>query len=599
MRRLQGTTSGLLRLVAVLLPVGLLIAAVIGPIAGHFSARILAPYGGADAVMQAGILEWTGRHSTDPQRWLDVPIFFPARRALTFMDSLLGQAWLVMPVRWLTAGSPALLYNLALIGSLGLAAAAFAWLWRTTGGGWLSTGFGALALIGSPYTTSQLGHLNQLPPAPALASLAALLLGLQRLLAGRARAGWLWWLWGSLLVVQAAWGWYGLVYALMAGTLVLGWGAWSCLRAGLLAQLLRHLAGPALLAAGGILWLAWPYLQTARQYEDFQRSQQEVRAFSADLVHLGNRGAYRAGWADWRGHGPSEGLRVASHPRQVLHPGWVALGAALLGLGGRRRLGGRQRHAGLVLLAIGALGLLLAFGDSMQQPGGEGRWLLPLGWLQEWLNPLRALRAAWRFSFLTVLAVSWWAAAGVEVIPRLVGSTWGRGLLSAGLLLLLWIESLPARLPVVDLAAPATGAGAWSGLPTGAVLTLPAPPDEAGEDRLEALWWHRMLMHGHPVTGGVSGWVPPQTRGLRRQLVACQQGLSKPGDLLAQLAAEGVRYVELAATADSVTVGYWQNVLAGLGYRGRPAGDGYRLFVPATSGDVRLGAAPADQPRPH
>ena len=99
-------------------------AACLGPVWKDWSGSVVAPFGGIDAMLQLGILEWTARHWTQPSLWIDLPIFHPVPGALGFMDSLLGQAWLV------AAGAPAVLnptlaglYNWAFLGSLLLAIA--------------------------------------------------------------------------------------------------------------------------------------------------------------------------------------------------------------------------------------------------------------------------------------------------------------------------------------------------------------------------------------------------------------------------------------------------------------------------------------------
>ena len=45
--------------------------------------------------MQSALLTWSAHQFWQPARWVDLPIFHPARGALTYMDSLLGQALLV------------------------------------------------------------------------------------------------------------------------------------------------------------------------------------------------------------------------------------------------------------------------------------------------------------------------------------------------------------------------------------------------------------------------------------------------------------------------------------------------------------------------
>ncbi len=49
----------------------------LGPVWGNWSRSVVAPFGGIDAMLQLGILEWTARHWTVPGVWFSPPIFFP------------------------------------------------------------------------------------------------------------------------------------------------------------------------------------------------------------------------------------------------------------------------------------------------------------------------------------------------------------------------------------------------------------------------------------------------------------------------------------------------------------------------------------------
>lgn len=566
--------------------VALLVLVVLGPIWGQWRTAVLGPFGGVDAVLQAGILEWSGRHWWQPTTWTQLPIFFPAPHALAFMDSLLGQALLVWPLRVLPGMTPAALYNLAFLLSLLLAASGFAALWRACGGAWTGAAFGALVLLGSPYTTSQLGHLNQLPPGPLLWGLAALVLARRRTAVSGGRAdstlkpaARMWWCWAGLLIVQAAWGWYGFAQFAGASLLLLLEGLWRGRREGWARPLVRSCVSPLLLAMGVVLVLAVPYWQASRAFSGFERSAEEVRVFSADLKHFLNHGAYRPTVRDYLGRGERGLTRYAGKDRQVLHPGWVALGMGLAGFWFRRRLPRQQRRDGVLLLMAGAVGLLMAFGDSVGVPGGSGRMPLPLGTLQDLLPPLRAFRAVTRFAFIGFVAVAWWAAVTYELWCRQSGWRVARPLAALGLAALLWLESAPAGIPGQPLPSLAVAFADSTVMPSCAVLTLPAPPDEAGEDLMEAGWLFRSLAHGQAVTGGVSGWVPPFTRRLRSELARHETTGAPPDSLLNELRTLGIETVELA-TDEQGRWKFWAGQLRRLGYRQHRSVPGYTLFLP-------------------
>jgi len=567
-----------------LVPTGLLLLAIMAPVLGGPAQRVSGPHGGVDALMQAGILEWTGRHFWQPAVWIGLPIFYPVTGALTYMDSLLGQALAVLPLRLFPATTPGLIYNTAFLVSLMLAVAAMLSLWRASGGKVAFAGWGGLALLGSPYTTSQLGHLNQLPPAPALFALAALLVATERTRRQKPGAGLFMWLWAAAMVWQGAWGWYGTAHAAFASLTVLVIEGWRGRRIGLTRRLLLRLVGPILLAGMGIWALATPYIATGKKYSDFERSDGEIRYYSADLKHFLNPGAYRLE-GKLRQKPPVTGTEATmGTSRTVLHPGWLALILAVVGWFGRRKLTPHQQTTGRIMIAVGLVGLVLAFGDSVGLPGSGRRLPLPLGILQDVIQPLRALRTVWRFSFLFTLAVAWWSAAGGQVLWHWRGRR-GAGL-AVGLLGLLLVESWPVAVPTVDI--PVWGrqgsADPLAGLPAGAVLTLPAPPDEYAEDLTEATWLHRSLSHRHPVTGGVSGWVPPATRELRSRLAACAAGSLEFDTVWAELQAGGVRYIEIAESADADRGGTWRRVLAQHGLVVRPSVPGFIYHGPEFRG---------------
>ena len=208
-------------------------------------------------------------------------------------------------------------------------------------------------------------------------------------------------------------------------------------------------------------------------------------------------------------------------------------------------------------MAAGLAGMVLAFGDSVGLPGTERRLTLPMGWLQQNLAPARAYRAVWRFSFLFTLAVAWWGAAGWMWLVGLSG--WRARILPAAVLILVLLESVPVSVPTVAL-RDQTHAGPHS-ISSEAVLTLPAPLDVYHEDLREARWFWRALATGRPVTGGVSGWVPPWTRDLRLRLAACEQGSENPDGLFADLAATGVTRIELFAADNDTRLVFWRKLL--------------------------------------
>ncbi len=532
------------------------------PVWGNWSGAVLGPFGGIDPLLQLGILQWSAGHWLQPGVWLDLPIFYPLHGMLGCMDSLLGQAWLIWPAHLLFHPTAAAQYNLAFLGSLLLSAGGMATLWRVTSGSWRMSGVAALALVGAPYTTAQLGHLNQLPPPFVLFTLAAVSVALRRLDQGHP-AGRSWWLVGGCFVLQAAWGWYGFAYALV-GTVVLKlvWlGAqWRQDRSPwrLLLSTVRAVWLPALLTAVLVYALAQPQLQLRRQYPGFTRSETEVRSGSADIQHLVNRGAYRGRISDWLGQGIQGQARYHNWARQTLHPGWLALLLALYGWRRRKDLSAPALADGRSLLVVGLVGLVLAFGDSVGVPGSSLRLPLPLELLRTVAPPFRAFRGAWRFSWLMTVAVAWWAAAGTGMLADRVGL--GRRIAPLAVVLMGWL-ALPMGLPAV--AVPVMGRFLSSSPKLlGPVLTLPAPANEYAEDQTEALWIARAQELGQPVTGGATGWVPPEIIKFRTHLLDCEKGRAEVSVFLAEMRGAGITGAEIALRpGDEARIRFWRHAL--------------------------------------
>lgn len=561
------------RAVAVLTWLGCaaVIAAYLRPVWSDWTAQVPGPYGGVDALLQMGLLEWSARHPLAGFDWLNLPIHHPTLWLTGAMDSLLGQAWLVWPFRHLPGWTWAAQYNLALLLSLVLAAAAAAWTSLAAGGARWAAGVTALALVGSPYVLSQIGHLNQVAPAPALLALGSLLWALRRWSLGEGTAA-AWWLFGLGLALQAVWGWYGLAFALAGGAVIAVVWTWRHLSDRSLQIGTRRsfppAALPALLLAAAAIWFAvQPQLRLRAEHPTFTRADSELEYFSADAEHLIARGAYRAGPDDWRGRGVVGEARYAGRDRPVLHPGWTALILGVFGFVGRRRMDRLRRRTGLTLLIAGGVGLVLAFGESVGLPFTDARLPLPMAWLRDLMPASQAFRAVWRFSFLWVLAVAWWAGAGAEVLLGTTAASqpWWRVSAALALIVALAFTSLPAALSAVAVPFRISTSASTPG-PGLPVLSLPSVPDPLTADPVEALWLARALETGRPVTGGATGWEPPTAEALRARLTACENGAANGGDLLRELRREGYELVEVAARpGDDARMAYWNRVLRQMG----------------------------------
>ncbi len=102
----------------------------------------------------------------------------------------------------------------------------------------------------------------------------------------------------------------------------------------------------------------------------------------------------------------------------------------------------------------------------------------------------------------------------------------------------------------------------------GPVLTLPAPENEYAEDVAEARWLLRSVVIGQRVTGGATGWVPPEIVALRERLKACEEGQEDPVQLLREMKTGGVVSVELTLRPEDETrLDFWRQALKKMGAR--------------------------------
>lgn len=225
-----------------------------------------------DPILTTTILHWVATHVPYTDAWYQFPIFYPSRDALTFSEHLLGVGVLAAPIEWIT-GSPIVAYNLTLVASFALSAAAmlaFAWrLTRSVPASFLA----GLAYGFAPYRISQLPHIQM----EVLWYAPLALLGLHAYLeTGRKR-----WLavYGVCWMLQGAANGYALVYL---SVLVGLWGLWFVVAA----RRWRDMALIAGTTVAAVLPLAPILLRyiRAHQYYGMIRGVDEIKAFSADIA---------------------------------------------------------------------------------------------------------------------------------------------------------------------------------------------------------------------------------------------------------------------------------------------------------------------------
>jgi len=274
----------------------------------------------------------------------------------------LAQSWLALPFSFLWPENPVLIHNTTWVLSLLLAALGMAFLWRSGGGSLWASGTAALALVAAPYTATHLGWLPLLPPPFVLFAFGALVAALRRQRAGLA-TGIFWWLLALFLVLQAAWGTFGFLCAVLGVAVVKS--AWFLHRisrredgARMAREVARRSALPFLATCVGVglLWrqpgMAFPETVPV--------------PMGISLPGLAALGLFAVGW--WRrGYLPFQRRRFG---RSFLVLGALGMGLALVG---------DDRFSWLLTVAVcwwAAVGMEQLVSKYQKAPA---RWIAPLG----------------------------------------------------------------------------------------------------------------------------------------------------------------------------------------------------------------------------
>jgi hypothetical protein len=475
--------------------------------------------GEADSLLTSWIVTWVAHAlRTHPLGLFDANALHPLHGVLAFSEHLIAGGALVLPLD-VVASNPVRNNNALLLATFVIGGAGTAWLVRELGGSVAAAlAAGVLAFFG-PLRLSQIGHvhalsLHWLPVAMALLH-RTWRTGARRSACGLALAS----------ALQALSSVYLAYYSALALALlvVLLWWLGGRPAPGALRRIL--LAG--LAAALVLVPVMLPY---ARAREVFQLGRDPFEAFMFAARGTTYLGAF---------------LDPIVHLRQrFVDDGWpaavvgvfLALLAGLgLAAGASRERGGRRAAAVYALLAVAMA--LVSLGPSMQlrpsvEPGIPGPHAL-LAWL---LPGFDALRVPVRAAGVTVLALAVLAGFGTDAILAYAGPP-RRGLVLAGLCLVLVFESWHPRLAVTD-AAPLVGRGRswarWMAAQAGddAVVELPfgVPDRDAASMVRRASDWR-------PLVNGYTGFLPAGYF-LRRTLAAFPD--RRAVDLLAGL---GVRWV--------------------------------------------------------
>ncbi|HET7694857.1 MAG TPA: hypothetical protein VFK57_04055 [Vicinamibacterales bacterium] len=350
----------------------------------------------ADAELNAWIMAWVAHQlPRDPANLFEANIFYPAHDALAFSEPLIAPALMGAPLAW-TGASPVLVHNLILI--LGFALTAFAAC--VTVEAWTGS-MAAGLLAGSAFafnthTLTRLAHIQGIH----IYGLPLALLAMDRAIAGgsyRAALGL-----AAAMTLMAYTSGYLVVFACVALGVALSVRAAEWLPRA--RAVLPALAAGAVVTAIAVLPIYLPYRRAARE-QHMVRSLDLIHEYSATpLGYLASAG--RIHFSTWS-------QRFFQNDVDSFFPGVTLVVLAIIGViaaftrppSPRRGLGAALRARILMLMAIGAAGVVLSLGTAT-----------PLyGWLFHVFPPMQGLRAAARFGNLFLLAMAMLGGIGLAL----------------------------------------------------------------------------------------------------------------------------------------------------------------------------------------
>ncbi len=430
----------------------------------------------SDAQLNEWIVSWIAHTlPTHPTRLFDGNIFAPEPRTLTYSEPLVIPALVGAPARWL-GGSPVLAFNLSLLAGLTLT-----------------------ALAGGVVATRWTGSIAGGSLAGALAAFNVhLLTRLPHLQAAHAWGLPLAWYFADRLADRPTArdaGCLAVVVALTAAT-SLYWLVFVSLLVAIVGLASARVRSVAAIAAGSVLGVLlalpvlFPYLRFAA--EGAFRPLEMVAQFSATPAgYLVSSSRLHAAW--------SAPLRTTDV--NVFFPGVGALILASLGVAAAIRRGGRHRRRAITLVLLAAVGIWLSFGPTSAL----------YDWLYGWFQPLRGLRAAARFGYLFLLAISLAAAYGWAWLERHIRSRRLASLLAACALLLVTAEAWQGPVRTTRFTGVPRIYTLLADLPSPVLLAevpfyLPAEAYQNGEYVLNS------TAHWRPLMNGYSGYTPMSYR---------------------------------------------------------------------------------------
>lgn len=446
-----------------------------------------------DALHQSWILGWNAQILLDnPVALYEAPIFYPYPHTLAYMDSMVPQSLLALPIV-LATGNPAFAYNLQVIFTFVLSGLAMYWLVRDWGGNLWGALIAGIFFAFGHYRLAHFGHLNLL----SIQWLPLMLIYLERALSRG--GGHNWFMYALFFVLSALSSfYYAFFVALVAGihtSISLVWQRGRFSRA-----TLQGLLASSALAFLIILPFGIPYIEVARDYAR-TRSLSEVISYSAIptsyLVSATNTPALA--WI--RRYFP------AQQGETLLSPGWIALALAFYGFYHHK-----HSRRSLTLVGIGLAGFVLSLGPQVVL--GQMNVPLPYQLLYQFVPGVGgSMRAVSRWGVLVLFAVAALGGLGFSELVRRIAATRalaiGITLLAVAVLFLEYnqapLQSLQGRI----FSEPVPQGYKWlASQVTDAAVELPmgAPSDRYPPD---TFYQYYTLIHHKPLINGYSGFIPP------------------------------------------------------------------------------------------
>lgn len=463
-------------LAAVVLGFGIVTALLISPLAFHLGT--VARVDNADTRLLIWNVAWVARTLIlDPLHVFDANIFYPHTGTLAYSEANLGAGILAIPLYWAT-GNPYAAHNFVVLLSFPLCATGTYYLVRYLVGDRRAAVVAAICFAYCPYVFARLPHVHLLMTAGLPFSMLAFHRVADRPTPGRGAVL------GLAVAAQALLcGYYAVFAILTVGFAVL-----------VVATTRRrwtdaHYWTAISVAAGVSLALALPlflpYMRLQRA-TGFSRSLDEARQWSADWRAYLASSAYAHAWM----------LPIIQHWKDVLFPGFVAIGFGVAGVGVGWRARGRLREVSILYGGLGAL----AFWASLGPDAGLYRWLyagMPM---------FSLLRAASRFGIVVVFALSVLAGVSISVLlARLAVPNWKSPLAALMITAAAVAESsVPLSFSPVPPVEPAYRVLAT--LPRGPVLEMPFYSTRVAFERTQYML--SSTVHWMPLVNGYSSHIP-------------------------------------------------------------------------------------------